>query len=186
MIPGYTISEIDGVPQKRNRLPVWNGFAPESITSRIEVTISDALNVDGSGGTLTYGRFALASLDQYIYRMMLLIEDDDSQFDDFMGRSALANGCQFRIKSEDVVINPYTNLQTTWDIFSQFSEIQDYFYLVKETNSKHYVTAIHDFRTPVIIKAVGTYAFDDYIVIDIRDNLTGLTQMKLRLFGYTV
>lgn len=184
----FNVTEIDGVPQKRNRLPVVDGYRPNSISNWFQIELGGAganINVDGSSVTQTYGRFDLASYDQYITCMSLQIEATASLFDSFMSLGALPNGIVWRMKSEDVVTNPFITLQTTWQIMNNFANPTDYFYLVKESATKHYLTAIHIFDMPVIIKASGTYTFADYIVVDIQDNLSTLTKAKCFVKGYT-
>jgi hypothetical protein len=168
-------------------LPVVNDYKPDSIVDYFQIELGGAganINVDGSSTTQTYGRFALSSYDQYITSLVLTLEATASLFDSFMSLGALSNGMVFRMKTEDTVKNPYMTLQTTWQLFHIFTNPCDYFYLVKESATKHYLTAVHTFETPVIVKAVGTYAYDDYIVVDIQDNLSTLTKAKCFVRGY--
>ena len=111
------------------------------------------------------GEFALG----VVYELLasVIIEGTNSNYDNFMNVGALPNGILIRMKSEDIVNNNYLTIQTTWDLLNKFADSSKQFYLKEETASKHYITTVHTFDNPLLIKKSGSYQFDDYIVMDV-------------------
>ena len=183
----YDIVEVDGVPQKGNKLPVLTDFKPSDISNWFQIPLGGDganMNSDGSSTPVSYARYDLSGYDQYITSMILLARATDAKLDQFMSLGSLSNGLLFRMKSEDIVTNPFLTIQNNWQILNYFSNPNDYFYSYKESSNKYYLTAVHVFDTPVIIKAQSTYEYSDYILIEVQDDLTTLTELQCIVRGY--
>jgi len=140
--------------------------------------------VDGSSSNVVFGYFADTTYDTYITELRLHGQDHGSSMLDFLGISnGLTNGLQLDFKSKNIT-NVLMNLQTTWDIFVKFVYPSEEFYIIQESASSHFVTAVRKFDNPIVIKKQGTYAYDDYVVMRVRDNLTGMDILRCTLFGY--
>jgi len=100
--------------------------------------------------------------------------------------SPLTNGIKVEIKSDDDILQS-DNIYTTEDFKHEWT-FGGLFQLDDQPGLADFL-ATFVFDTPFPIRAPGTFAeesgIDDYIKVDIRDNLSSITRLRALVFGFT-
>jgi hypothetical protein len=139
--------------------------------------------VDGSSSSVTFGYFANSTKDTWITELRLHAEGSSSKMLDFIDVSnGLYNGLELKWKSANTTVT-FMDIQTTWDLLNKFAYPSEEFYIIREQGTD-YVTAVRRFKYPILLKKAGTFTYDDYVTIKVRDDLSGMTKLRCSLFGF--
>ena len=163
-------------------------IAPGALSNRIEVDLLDGVNndmsVNGSGTPAAFRIEADPVFDLFFTQIRIHGADNGIKFGNFLGlNSALANGIQFDIKSDDLPVD-IDPIHTTDDIKARFSSIGG-FELDIQAGGDHVLGSLDfGFVTPIVIRAQGTFALDDYIEVSVNDNLSSITNLFTTVLGF--
>lgn len=170
-----------------HRMAVESIVTPTSVSNRFELDAmnggSNDLNVNGSGTPVTFSIVAEATFDLFITEMRLHGIDGGIRFDRFLGlNSALSNGIDFSIKSNDLPVD-LDPIFTTADIKARFATIGGWA-LDPASGGDHFLGSFDLVVNNLAIRKQGTFGTDDILSIIINDNLSTVESMFLTVIGF--
>ena len=120
---------------------------------------------------------------RFITNVVLSGRDNGIQFGRFLAEnSPLTNGILVSFKSNDVIVNREP-IKTTGDLLDLHAEDPDNFVIYFASGADKF-TAVLEFSVPLELRPQGEFVTDDYLTISIRDNLSGILQLRAIVNGF--
>lgn len=174
--------DADVTAQKRLRVDPSNGAGLGEVNEYLTFSSNPDMNYNGSGTPRVYS-YSAGSDDIELISMVLSVEEPTISFGTtFWGISGLTNGLLFELKSQGV---SYTicNPRYTRDCVEEADS--GGFDLVAA--SPDYARIRRSFAPGVVLKKQGTYpGNEDYIRATVRDNISGLDYLRVKIRGVKV
>ena len=129
---------------------------------------------------------AAANTDIYIEDLIFDGQGNGIKFGYFLNKAKLTNGVKLSIKSDNV-ITEFPIIYSTEGFKNKFAALSG-----DAANFSLYLTpggdemlSILKFGNPFVIRAAGTFTTDDYIKVEIRDDISsGLLRFNFRAKGF--
>lgn len=144
---------------------------------------SEDMNVDGSGTTQTFCIDPDATNEKIVQFLTFSGTDNGIKYSQFLAISTLSNGILVRFKSEDNV-GQFGVIDTTDDFEDGWANRPSDFSLAIQAGGDHFNGTKDLTESTIILSPTGTYATDDYVCVDIRDNLTAINELNFRAKGF--
>lgn len=141
------------------------------------------MNVNGSVTPVVFSIPLVPENDILIKEIRFFGNASSIKFGQFLSINApLANGILVEIKSED---DTFTTdpIYTTEDFKHEWS-FGGTFQLDDQPGLADFLASFV-FETPFPIRAPGTFPIDDYLRVNIRDNLSSINKLRVLVFGFT-
>jgi hypothetical protein len=153
------------------------------VTTRFQ-TVFPTLNVNASLATPSVFTISADTTEvRFVTSVVLSGRDNGIQFGRFLAEnSTLVNGIQVSFKSNDSEVFR-APIRTTDDLLDLHAEDPDNFVLFFASGADKF-TAVLEFGVPLEIRPQGEFLIDDYLSISIRDNLTGVLQLRAIVSGF--
>jgi hypothetical protein len=145
------------------------------------------LRVNGSGTPVTFSIAPVADKDIFIEEIRFYGGGNGIQYGNFLSQnSALTNGITLNIKSDDELVNYPFMIKTTEDFKNKFAWGTAANWNLNLISGTDQFLATWVFVNPFPLRAIGSFAIDDYLNVVISDNLTtgGITELEFAAFGF--
>lgn len=167
-----------------NRLLVDANVNSEVIGSRFILNILDGanadMNVNGSGAPVVY-ELPLDTSDRIVRIVSFYGRDNGIQYNEFLAISALTNGIEIEIKSNDEIFT-LPLIKTTDDFIDKFSFLPGNFVIDRGAGDDKF-NAAAELKDPFIIKGSGNFTTPDYIKVTVQDNLSAVNYLQANVVG---
>lgn len=152
------------------------------VTSRFQ-TVFPNLSVNGSGSPVEFSVGADAQEVTFITALTIAGRDNGIQFSNFLGQNGpLNNGILVDFKSNDIV-QARAPILTTDDFLDLHAEDPDNFVVFFASGDDKF-TAKLEFSPALEIRPQGEFSTDDYIRVQVRDNLGNINQLRAIVSGF--
>ena len=139
---------------------------------------SPDLNVDGSSTQVTFSAAPPAGKKWFIHTISLVLEDTSINFSKFGGRSALANGIEFRVKEAGLAEGS----------LGVFKKNGDFYIFTSDITFESAATDIFAFSANIKVITGTTFeltdANSDIFKVIVSDNLTSINRFNMLIRGF--
>lgn len=154
------------------------------VTSRFQTIFSELRVMGTSGAPVEFSVNADVTEVKFITNVVISGRGNGIKFGQFLSKnSPLTNGIRIKFKSNDFMATR-ESIKTTDDFLDFHAEDPDNFALFVQSGGDKF-SAVLEFGSPLELRPQGEFTEDDYITIQVRDDLTsGLIQLRAVINGF--